>query len=376
MRKVKLVFSRSNQHRLAKERVEFPPPFNYTNREYQNVDLEDISFEKLRFFLEWLALRKRSWKNVEFFSKAMSHQNSLPTVLRIMEPSVEVLRIVAMGLSKNQDAVDPKWTFIHLKSLQIHGVDNYDYNVYKYFVRCTSLVKFQCSSLREETPGKLDMLEVLRNNQNLKELDTRTDGTLFEHSPEFNFKLKNLRLTVRSTAVESLNSFLATHAPTLESLDIHADINQACLELILGSMPQLTSLTTHFKTAKVDWKQAFPMNTTITSYECQHDLQEQIPYENFVGSMQSLKHFKGRVVNDEVLLSLSQNVPNLETMEVGSLNISRFPEDNIFPNIKVFTVRAFPENLQEPTGDGNFEKMAKALMRKYFEVIVIDSDSD
>lgn len=98
----------------------------------------------------------------------------------------------------------------------------------------------------------------------------------------------------------SFYPFLATYAPTLKSLDIHLSINRACKELILGSMPKLTSLKTRRGYAAVDWQQALPVNTTIFYYEWDQSVYRpqlrHIPYENFVGSMLSLKHFKRRLV--------------------------------------------------------------------------------
>lgn len=112
--------------------------------------------------------------------------------------------------------------------------------------------------------------------------------------------------------------------------------------------------------------QEFPVNTTVTSLEFEDGVckPNSETFETLIRALPNVKHFKCYVIMDNGLLALSRAAPTLESFEVKDFLISRLPEGDIFPDMKEFEVRgSFNEDLQEPTGDSNFEALVIKAVR-------------
>lgn len=309
IKKLKLVFYQENSRRLTNSDVKM---LKNSKRRYQNIVFDTISFKESGHFLQILEDRAGSWKSLILIDCEMYDRGAWSELLKIVEPSVEELSIALERCP--EDPVNSRWSFPSLKILE--GYDK-GYNLFKYFVRCTSLVEFNWPSRAVTPVMKQDMLQLFRGNPNLKDLSSFTDLSLFEqHSPEFEFKLKKLKLgDVRfgMTATLNLYPFLESQSQSLESLEIQAKLNQASLKLIL-SMPMLASLTIglhQIEEAILSCRQAFPVNTTIITLDLTSEVvtRQKIPFETLIRALKSLKFIKCDKMNIEAILFLAQVVP-------------------------------------------------------------------
>lgn len=224
-------------------------------------------------------------------------------------------------------------------------------------------------------------MELLRNNHNLKDL--ALTGPFFELPSEIKFRLEKLaiyRFLDGSIDQGALFTLLETQSQSLESLEICERFDRACLELILG-MPKLSSFTTVYERVRDAIShpaQPLPVNTTITSLEFKFttmELRSQEVFETFIRSLRSLKKIKCEEINQEEFNFLARDVPALESFDTDVLNISHFPEGDIFPNIKEFKVWRIKSraDMPEPNGDNNFAVLARKAMRESKKHFGIDS---
>lgn len=217
-----------------------------------------------------------------------------------------------------------------------------------------------------------NVVTLFRNNHNLKEISANID--VFVELP-FEFKLQKLHMNRRFIEKmfdgECLQNFLKSQAHTLESLEIEVYITQACLELIVSSMPRLETLKLDLSSVeKPISNEAFKVNNTITSIEVFHYVYfapERAPFHNFIRALSNLKHFKCCEVNDAGFLFLTQDVPALESLETENFSVSRLPEGDILPNLKVLKVKKFHYELPAPTGYNNFAALLTSEMSKYYQ---------
>lgn len=366
---IKLIFDNISKPSLIEEAVRI---LKNSPRNYQKIEFKRTSTRASGLLLEILADRAGSWKSVSLKQCGGFEQDKTCQIfLQIIEPSVEELFISQMQRTirgRSTVNVDSQFTFPHLKVLR-WTLD------FKYFTHCKNLVEISGSSFRGRSEENQDQLRVLLNNHNLKDLSVLTDGTLFEHS--FEFELQKLRIydhlghlySVR--VLENFHSFLETQSQTLEALKINTKLNQACMELILGRMPRLTSLEVGNGDRRhnwpiLTWGQALPLNTTVTHLSLQGRLGdcERAPFEILIRALPSLKHFCCQHLDDETFSQLVSEVPALESLEIGTCEVSRFPDGNIFPSIKSFKAFHFSNHLVEPTGENNFAVLVRKEMRK------------
>lgn len=225
---------------------------------------------------------------------------------------------------------------------------------------------------------------ILQNNFDLQELDIKASDDFFAQSSELKFKLRKLWIKSESPGdTNYLRPFLETQAQTLESLEMYVLHTRACLDLILGGMPRLTSFVAeYFDIAGThsNWYQQLPVNTTITSLEVIGRLDKvmPIPYQTLIRAMSGLKNFKSDKIDDEMLLALAQICIDLESIETEWFKFSRLPEGDIFRKIKKFKAGYIMQGLQEPIGENNFAKLIKERLKKHFWNIwlyTVDSNS-
>lgn len=215
---------------------------------------------------------------------------------------------------------------------------------------------------------------LLRNNHNLKELAISSAyglglGSSFDHPHEFKFKLEKLTIDCSPAQdQEAFFPFLETQSQSLESLEIIASFTEPCVGLIL-SMSKLTSFTTDYERfidAIWNLAQPLPVNTTITSLEFKNEIIYDRPdlFEALIRSLTSLKRFKCFEISPVQFDFLTREVPALESFEAHLFSFSRFPEGDVFPNLKEFKVGHWTGRTQEPTGNSNLAVMARAAMRE------------
>lgn len=215
------------------------------------------------------------------------------------------------------------------------------------------------------------METIFRNNCNLKEINAPYDEFAL---PPFGFQQR--KLTIRPLAeketAENLFSFLDVQAEILESLDIKAELNQACLKLILEDLPILTSLTVDFFRVEkliLYWRHAFPVNTTIASLELIYgaSVPEQMALDTLIRGLSNLRHLKCPRIDESFLILLCREVSDLEWIEVENFDVSCLPRGDFFPNIKRFDVESFNEDMEVPLGGTHFEALVSREMMKFFQ---------
>lgn len=211
-------------------------------------------------------------------------------------------------------------------------------------------------------------------------LFAESDETVFEHSFEFKFMLQKLRIKEEiSFSTENIFCFLQKQAETLELLDMsmHLNFDQACLELILGSMPKLTSLAigNHRKTD--NFVQEYPLNTTVTTLELKPAIveRESIEYEALIRAFVNLKHFKCHMLEDSLFHCLVKHAPALESIGTEYFKVFHLPEGNFFPNIEKFKAKYFHKNVDEPKGESCFEALVKKEMKRQTFTTYCDSSN-
>lgn len=346
-----------------------------SKRKYQNIVLRNVSFVDSEFYLEFLAARAGSWKSVQIDGCKLKNIDTMSEILKITESAVEELlidncycpcvQIDGLYFVDHPTLnVTPELSFPRLKFLRCDFLTGS--NMFRHFVHCTGLTKFHFGNLDSRfTPN---VLTILSNNHELKDLQTDSDVIAAGHS--FGFKLQKLRVDSSNATVahESLLPFLEAHAQTLDSLELHVHPNKACLDLILGGMPKLTSFSMNFfdvNEAELNEGQPLPLNTTITTFKM-GDISDgnRKYYETLIGAMRGFKQFKASVIDDELLLFLAQSVPALETMETVISFVTRLPEEEIFPNIQKFQAKSFNGGMPEPTFKYKFALLMAAEMRE------------
>lgn len=340
--KLKLVFNNATERRMNKSVVEM---LKNSKRRFQNIEISHVSLSDPGFLLSIFADGAGSWKSVESkFCKSFDG-DAWYRILQIIEPTVEELSVVQTQQRVSPIDADPMWTFPCLKSLEVNV---HEFNLFKYFVNCTSLVKLCWQSDDVGPAVKQSMLILLRNSRGLKELNAESDGRLL--AQPFEFKLQKLRISVKLFELnpENIAHFLQSQAETLESLTILAKLDQACLKLILSQMPRLSSLTIDLRRiekATSNDDQELPKNMAVTTLELkethQTEAQSQIPFQKLIAALPNLKHYKSSNINDEELRSLAQHVPTLESLVVDAYHVSRFPDRIMFPKLKKFKARSF-----------------------------------
>lgn len=299
-------------------------------------------------------------------SDGMGNQALWYEILDTIEPSIEELSIRITG--RRRASVDPDWTFPKLVFLEALSLE---FSVFKYFARCTTLVTLKWPKNGYAYKREPDLFELLNKNANLTEISGSMDEFV-KHS--FGFKLQKLmiRLAKQTRKTARLYKFLKCHAETLESLNIDAILGKACLELVISDMPRLSSLAVGFFRIS-NWQHAFPVNTTITSLELMHNISDQVSrplqmsFDTLIRGLSSLKHLKYPRISDMDLLFLSQEVPDLESLETKNFNVSRLPAGNIFPKMKRFTAACFNEDMEVPISDTNFAVLVCNEMMRYFQ---------
>lgn len=316
--KLKLTISCRKQHLLKRKDVN--NLFKNSKRKYRNIVLRKLQPEYWRNILRLLEANEGSWKQVNLECCSMLNRQMWFETLQIIEPSVENLLIRGTSSLYPMEN-DSTWTFPRLKILTCNELSR---NPFKCFANCASLVKF-CVSTMYDRETNLDVLKVLHNNQNLKELKMWHDEGLLAH--DFKFKLEKLQIDAyfgKERVSQNLLNFLQSQAQTLELLDLYfVEINQECLELILN-MPRLLSFKNYCRGSSLNWKLAFPVNPSI-------------------------KHLKCRIIDTDMLHCLARAMPALESIEANHCHVTRFPEQSIFPNIKNFKVENFHDDSQWPT---------------------------
>lgn len=144
-------------------------------------------------------------------------------------------------------------------------------------------------------------------------------------------------------------------------------------------MPKLSSFFTELWNvcaAILSLEQPLPVNTTVSTLELQNrsfilfrmtnPAENQTLFETLFRAFPSIKRFKCDTIDNDEFLLMTREVPALESIEISYLLMNRFPEGSFFPNIKKFKSECFLEELEEPTGDGNFAALVREEMRKYF----------
>lgn len=346
-----------------------------SKRKYENIKLYCYSLKRCSFYKDFLAGKAGPWKSVTMVDSYWNYDPS--ELLKIIEPTVEEL---SFAVPRYQETflmkVTSELTFPRLKTLVC---DSFKFNIFKYFDRCTSLVKFHWDTKEFESKTTPDILTILHNNHDLKDIHARTDMLPLEHS--FKFKLQKLRMGGRHAAfasenlllaMQELNVFLATQAQTLESLEIDVYVKIPCFELILGSMPRLTSLSIHpwEYDREFDYKQlTLPVNTTIVSLELK-GTQNDPRNQTLIRALPSLKHFKCFEIDSMMLKFLAKEVPGVESIQTDEFYVWSLPGEEIFPNIKKFKAVSLNEDMDEPTGDYKFAAMVKKDLKVYKEEAV------
>lgn len=331
-----------------------------SKRKYQAIEIK-LSEDNLKFFVSLLAMGSGLWKVVYIQTCGPISQDMWPEILKIVEPSVTTLKVIDDCCPAIPSKSESIFTFPLLKYLVcVAGFNN---NVSKYFYRVTSLVNF-CFCLPPVTAATLDVLTILCNNKNLRELRATTHhGAFYQYLLEIKLKLQKL-VVIRPDNVESMRhlaSFLKTQAETLESLEIPMELDQTFLEIILG-MPKLKSLKFFSISGEIH---DLPVNLTITSFEAQDGItKEHIAYQTLLKAMRNLKHLKCSEINDEMFLFLALDISHLKSIDVNFFNVGHVYDRKFFPNIEDFRARKFRRNLQEPTGQHSFANMVRREMRK------------
>lgn len=357
MKKIKLVIDKYKR----KPTPEIENMLTNSERKYQNI--KATVSDDSEFLLSFLAQRAGSWKFVHLNTSGSISQKMLHQILQIIETSVEGLSIIDGYFYPEEPlSIVTKWTFPQLKSLVYAG---HRQKVFKYFVNVTSLDTFyfrQSSGGTKEATS--DLKTIMRLNTDLTALHAETDDIeLLQNSSELKFKLQKLRIDVLDT-----QDFLVTQSPSLKTLDIQKELSRELLELVLG-MPKLTSLA--IDSISTDEFDEIPVNSKITSLGVGAAITagakvkstRRIAYHKLINAMPSLKHIKCNEIDDELLLLLAIDVPDLVSIETGYFNVIRVPERTVFPNLKKFTASKFRASLQEPTGNHNFAKLVKRAKR-------------
>lgn len=368
-KKLKLVFKRSNECSLS---ADVSDVIRNSKRRYQHVEFINLKADDWKLIMPFLANTTGWWKSVQLKACEYIDEETFPVFLGIIEPSIESLRFNVKLCPVEVVAADPRWTFPCLKLLK---VDYCEYNIFKYFVRCSSVVKFRFCFPDDPTDPfmteyrdamRQDVRTILNNCHGLKEVATSDDNLLLVDPSQFSFKLREIKILMMCWSLDTgmVYSFLRTHAATLETLALNETFNQECLQLILG-MPRLSSLSIDFNyicDAMSTWRGEFPVNRSITSLEVTQPMfaGHQNLFAILIKALTYLKHFKCVVMTEELLLALSQAAPNLESLHCKRFNVSRLPEADIFPNMKVFKGGLIFKGLQETTVQSNFA----ALVRK------------
>lgn len=360
MKKIKTVFTEYNERALTDKAIKI---LMNSQRKYQHIKFVRISHVKSCFYLQFLSAKAGSWKSADIKSCEIT-KVTLLEILEFIEPEIEELSITDMHCLGELMNLDLEWTFPNLKHLECVLA----FNDFKYFNRCSSLVKFRWSSISSVFTST-DIRKILQNNHQLEEIYALSDGRAFENPENFKFKLKKLWVSPINPAAtkDILFSFLETQADTLESLSLRMQLNQTFLKLIL-KMPKLSSLATDtFPVGRAFFcdELAVSENTSITSLEVKFiNFRENGSSASLFSPMRSLKHFKIPKIDDNVLLSLALGAPFLESIETEEFNIVNFPDGNIFPNIEKFKAQKFIASMQEPAGEDIFSKLVREEMRK------------
>lgn len=348
-----------------------------SKRKYQNIRAK-VSSNNSDFLLDFLTERAGSWKVVNI----KVSQDLLPEVLLIIEPSVIWLYKCLLLSSRTYEhwhqldfstTQTPDLCWKHAKSLQIFRK--------RHDSRPVQL-RSSIPIVSHQLPGQIteatsDVQTILRHNSNLKELNATNHIELFENLSEIKFKLQKLRIAALDTP--DFISFLVTQSPSLKKLEIQKELSRELLELILR-MPRLTSLAIDSISTDDDFQEILA-NPSITSFEVKAEItagakvksRKRVAYHKLIRDMPSLKHFKCNEIDDELLLLLVVDVPDLESIEVHFFNVIRIPERSVFPNIKKFKAYKFRSYLQEPSGNDNFAELVKS--EKQLSIDFVDSDT-
>lgn len=362
------------------------------NKEWCKFAAEKKQMKKVKLVVhngntsEILRNSTRHYLNVEFrnvgpFSVAIPSwpdQQKCNEILEMIDPFVEELWFSLEGWT---DSANFRWTFPRLKSLNFNGRKS---NLLKTFGQCRNLEKFKWSTAELERDNH-EIATFLMYNKNLKELG----GPIYSLA-EYPFELKLQKLAIEhlrsspetARSMEKLCMFLESQAQSLESIEIRAKIDQACLELILTRMPRLSSLTVVFsqiREAVSGLKLAFPINTSVTSLYLSYGdpilsillnqprYTQQTLIDTLIRGLTSLKHLKYPKISDFDLLFLSQEVTGLESIETKEFNVLRLPRENIFPNMKRFKADSFNEDIEVPSSETNFAALVSTELMKYFQ---------
>lgn len=331
---LQLKINYSNQRKLNRETITM-----LKKSKYRNIELYKIEPRYWQKVWKVLAAKAGSWKSVNLKWCHSYNCEMWLDIFQFIEPSVKELTISGAYHQEETMFVDSTWKFPKLKILRC----SHSGNIFKCFAQCTSLVEFRCPWI-DSPDMEMDVLALLRNNRNLKELRMKNNEELFGAFP---FKLRKFTIdSLYGGTAPNLLNFLQPQALTLESLKVGVNISQECLEFIL-SMPKLSSFIADFQASTLEWKETFPANTSI-------------------------KHFKCLRINNEMLHSLAQAAPALESLETEHYDVSEFPQQIVFPNIKKFEALDIHDDSQWPTGDGNFAILVFQRMTSFFDAIVID----
>lgn len=364
--KLKLVIAEDKRPNLTSEHKEV---LKNSCRKYQHIEI-CIFQDDLEFLFDLLAKGAGLWKSVNISTYARLLRNAWPEILDIIEPTVEELTIADWYRSSSEtSSVAAGLTFPCLKFLE---VDVSNLNVFKYFVRVSSLSTFRCELPAREIPEATSgMRDLLCNNRNLKELCAIVpDGACLEHlNREIKFKLRKLSVEYPEgvNSAHIFHVFLRAHVETLETLNIYVQLSQPLLQLILR-MPRLKSLTIGSSLPEILAEDIpeFRDNTTIEFLELKNKIKvrERNAHQKLIRTMSSLKHLKYNTIDNELLSFLVKHAPALESLRTNYFSVSSLPAANVFPKLEVFEA-VFIDNLKELTVDHKFAQMVKSQMQLF-----------